>query len=73
MRTFCFRTALALAIVAGAARVATADDYAIDAAHSGVSFQISHLGLSYVHGRFDEFQRQFHDRQQRSRQVNVRA
>ena len=59
MRTFFLRTALALAIVAGAGRVASADDYAIDAAHSGVSFQISHLGLSYVQGRFNEFSGNF--------------
>ena len=34
---------------------ATADDYVIDAAHSGVTFKISHLGLSWIHGRFDDF------------------
>src|SRR6202047_5058176 len=32
-----------------------ADDYAIDAMHAGVSFKISHLGLSWVQGRFDRF------------------
>ena len=41
------------------ARYATADDYVIDAAHSGVTFQISHLGLSYVHGRFNDFSGSF--------------
>jgi polyisoprenoid-binding protein YceI len=34
---------------------AQADDYAMDGMHSSVSFKISHLGLSWVHGRFDDF------------------
>jgi polyisoprenoid-binding protein YceI len=38
-----------------AAPVRAADDYAIDAIHSGVNFKISHLGLSWVAGRFNEF------------------
>jgi polyisoprenoid-binding protein YceI len=32
----------------------SADDYAMDPAHAGVNFKISHLGLSWVHGRFNE-------------------
>jgi polyisoprenoid-binding protein YceI len=32
-----------------------ADDYALDAMHSGVTFKISHLGLSWVYGRFNDF------------------
>jgi polyisoprenoid-binding protein YceI len=32
-----------------------ADDYAIDTMHAGVAFKISHLGLSWVQGRFDRF------------------
>jgi polyisoprenoid-binding protein YceI len=31
-----------------------ADDYALDDAHTSVSFKIQHLGLSWVHGRFDD-------------------
>jgi polyisoprenoid-binding protein YceI len=38
---------------------AHADDYTIDAVHSGVSFQISHLDLSYVQGRFNDFSGSF--------------
>jgi polyisoprenoid-binding protein YceI len=30
-----------------------ADNYAIDPMHSGVSFKISHIGLSWIHGRFN--------------------
>ena len=55
MRTHSFKTALAVFFLVGLGRPATADDYVIDAAHSGVAFQISHLNLSYVHGRFDSF------------------
>ena len=55
MRTHSFKTAVAMAFFLGLGSHATADDYVIDAAHSGVSFQISHLGLSYVQGRFNEF------------------
>jgi polyisoprenoid-binding protein YceI len=38
---------------------ARADDYAIDAVHSSVTFQISHLGLAWIHGRFNEFGGEF--------------
>jgi polyisoprenoid-binding protein YceI len=46
--------AVLLAVVA-AAPVRAADEYAIDPVHSGVTFKISHLGLSWVHGRFNDF------------------
>ena len=59
MRTYFFKMALALSVFLGLGIHATADDYVIDAAHSGVSFQISHLGLSYIQGRFDEFSGNF--------------
>jgi polyisoprenoid-binding protein YceI len=39
-----------LALLAPSAR---ADDYAIDQDHTSVSFQIKHLDLSWVHGRFN--------------------
>jgi polyisoprenoid-binding protein YceI len=47
--------ALAGVLFFGLGSVVKADDYTIDAVHSGVSFQISHLGLAYIHGRFDDF------------------
>ncbi len=50
-----FSNCVSLLLLLGLAGVATADDYAIDAAHSSVSFKISHLGLSEVHGRFNTF------------------
>src|SRR5688572_29638427 len=33
----------------------TTGTYALDAAHSGVHFQVRHLGLSTVRGRFNTF------------------
>ncbi len=42
--------ALAL-LVASAAR---ADDYTVDPAHTAVTFRVSHLGLSWTHGRFND-------------------
>jgi polyisoprenoid-binding protein YceI len=59
MRTRFFNMALAALIVVGLGRTATADEYVIDAAHSSVSFKISHLGLSWVHGRFNNFAGKF--------------
>jgi polyisoprenoid-binding protein YceI len=44
--------ALVLAVLAGPA--AAADDYAIDGMHTAVSFKVSHLGLSWTHGRFND-------------------
>ena len=49
------RTALALfvpvLVVPGTLR---ADDYALDPAHTAVTFKVSHLGLSWTHGRFKD-------------------
>jgi polyisoprenoid-binding protein YceI len=56
----CTKIALiALAASLGTALPAAADQYAVDASHAGISFKISHLGLSWVQGRFDEFGGQF--------------
>jgi polyisoprenoid-binding protein YceI len=53
----CLTTAL-IALL-GTASPALAEDYAVDAAHAGISFKIAHLGLSWIQGRFDEFGGQF--------------
>lgn len=45
---------LSLAVTARAA-----DTYVLDAAHSAVSFQIDHLGLSKTHGRFNDIAGEF--------------
>ncbi len=31
-----------------------ADDYNLDAVHSSVSFKVGHLGISWIHGRFNQ-------------------
>jgi polyisoprenoid-binding protein YceI len=44
-----------LVSVFGPVSARAADEYAVDAAHAGVNFKISHLGLSWVYGRFNDF------------------
>jgi len=57
---FCLRIALAaLATLLATVSPVLAEEYAVDPAHSGISFKISHLGLSWIQGRFDEFGGQF--------------
>jgi polyisoprenoid-binding protein YceI len=50
---------VALVVSHGLASPAIAEEYAVDPAHAGVNFKISHLGLSWVQGRFDEFSGDF--------------
>jgi polyisoprenoid-binding protein YceI len=59
MRTRFLQALLMALAVVGSGMIATADDYSVDPVHSGVTFQISHLGLSWVHGRFNEFSGNF--------------
>src|SRR5205814_1693310 len=40
--------------LASAAPALAADDYALDAMHAAVTFKISHLGLSWTFGRFND-------------------
>jgi polyisoprenoid-binding protein YceI len=51
--------ALAACAVMGIGMVAVGDDYAIDPVHSGVTFQIRHMDISWVPGRFDRFSGEF--------------
>jgi polyisoprenoid-binding protein YceI len=44
-------------LTAGAARAA--ENYEMDGMHSGVTFKISHVGLSWVFGRFDDLSGNF--------------
>ena len=46
---------LSVAAALSLARLATADTYKIDPAHSAVGFSIAHLVISEVNGRFNEF------------------
>jgi polyisoprenoid-binding protein YceI len=45
--------ALLVALAAGPA--GAADEYVMDVAHAAVTFKISHLGLSWIYGRFNDF------------------
>jgi polyisoprenoid-binding protein YceI len=59
MRSLFFKAAVAASVLLAIDTAASADDFVIDTAHSGVNFKISHLGLAYVHGRFDSFSGKF--------------
>ena len=50
-----FSVAFAFTVVGIALGQVRADDYTVDPAHSSISFQIAHMGLTWVHGRFNEF------------------
>jgi polyisoprenoid-binding protein YceI len=47
------------AVLCAVAPARAADNYAVDPVHSGVHFKISHLGLAWVHGRFNDFSGSF--------------
>ncbi len=49
----------ALLVAGASAQLAAGDDYKIDTDHASVIFRVSHLGLSWVHGRFNEFSGDF--------------
>jgi polyisoprenoid-binding protein YceI len=40
-------------------RAAFADDYKVDPVHSAVSFKVGHLGISWIHGRFNDASGEF--------------
>ena len=44
-----------VSILGAGAPARAADGYVVDPVHSSVSFKVSHLGLSWVHGRFNEY------------------
>ena len=48
------RLGLAVLFAAAASTARAADAYAVDPVHSSISFKIAHVGISYVHGRFDD-------------------
>ena len=47
---------LGLAIFTVHASSALADDYTLDPVHSSVTFKAQHMGISWVHGRFNTFE-----------------
>jgi polyisoprenoid-binding protein YceI len=55
MDKVCRRSLILLAVFAFfAADAVRADEYTLDPAHTAVTFKVSHLGLSWTHGRFNE-------------------
>jgi polyisoprenoid-binding protein YceI len=46
---------LAVVLAVGSAPAQAADEYTVDLVHSSMSFKIEHLGVAFVHGRFNEF------------------
>jgi polyisoprenoid-binding protein YceI len=59
MLTTIRRLGLAVLVAAAAATAHAADTYTVDPVHSSVSFKIAHVGISYIHGRFDDVGGQF--------------
>lgn len=61
MRTTPVRLVLAtlFASAVGTVPVRAADEYSLDPMHTGISFKISHIGLSYVFGTFKEVSGEF--------------
>jgi polyisoprenoid-binding protein YceI len=55
MRKNLMAMALAACAVMGIGMIAAGDDYAIDPVHSGVTFQIRHMDVSWIPGRFNAF------------------
>ena len=53
------RVAVVLAVFAAAVPARAADDYVVNPMHAGVGFRISHLGLSWVAGRFNNLSGNF--------------
>jgi polyisoprenoid-binding protein YceI len=51
--------ALAASVVALGSAARAADTFAVDPVHSSVSFMTSHAGISYIHGRFNDFSGKF--------------
>ncbi len=54
-----FLASVFVAMLSVAEPVRAADEFAVDGVHSSVTFKISHLGLSWIHGRFNDFSGSF--------------
>lgn len=59
MLTTIRRLGLAVLVAAAGSAAYAADTYTVDPVHSSVVFKISHVGISYIYGRFDDFGGQF--------------
>src|SRR5207247_5996762 len=59
MRTGLLVTVFGILVTLTGAAPARADDYALDEMHTAANFKISHLGLSWTYGRFDDLSGSF--------------
>src|SRR5262249_33714514 len=50
---------LGLTLIFCAFRAARGDDYSIDNVHTSATFKIGHLGIGWIHGRFNELSGDF--------------
>ena len=55
MKTATWRFVLAMVVSSAAGAVHAAETYTVDPVHSSISFMISHVGISNIHGRFNAF------------------
>lgn len=55
-RSIRYGMGLALALVIGWSGVAAAERWEVDPLHSSVVFRVKHLGVAFVHGRFNTFE-----------------
>ena len=54
-----FIASLALVVAGLSSSIQAADNYKVDGVHSSISFKVQHLGLSWIHGRFNDFSGSF--------------
>jgi polyisoprenoid-binding protein YceI len=50
----CKRIAILVVLLAVLVGPVAADNYTVDAMHTAVTFKVSHIGLSWTHGRFND-------------------
>jgi polyisoprenoid-binding protein YceI len=50
---------LAMILMLGSTVTRGAETYSVDPVHSSISFMISHMGISNIHGRFNDFSGKF--------------
>ena len=55
IRRFVLATILVAVLAAWGTLARAADTYKVDPVHSSISFMISHVGISNIHGRFNDF------------------
>src|SRR5205809_810444 len=50
-----FSALLFVAFAVIGASSAQAEDYTVDPVHSSMTFKVQHLGLAFIHGRFNDY------------------